>query len=254
MSVADNSGATPRGLTIDAWLDVQCPWCYLGGARLEAAVAASGEASRIAIRPRTFELDPHADPGVEPALERMTRRYGRTPEQAHASEAALAAVAVADGVAFTSHRPMSSSRAPLRLVHLAEERGVGWAFARAVQAEIFTGNAHAFDHDTLVRLGGELGIPGDLVRGTLAGEAFADRLATDRDDALRLGVRGVPFIRFGDATAVAGGASTADYLAAIERAMLTVDGGAPASTPDVVAGIQCAVREPGSCSPQGAAR
>jgi predicted DsbA family dithiol-disulfide isomerase len=236
----------PALLRIDAWIDVQCPWCYIGGRRLEAAIEASGQAARIRLEPRTFELDPVADPAVEPALERMTRRYGVPPERARASEAELAAVATADGLAYTSGRRMSSSRDPLRLVHLAKEHGVGWQFARAVQAQIFAGNADVFDHGTLARLGVDLGVPAEAISDTLAGDGYADRLQVDREAAQRLGARGVPFTVFGDEVVVQGGSPVRDYLGAIERAVQALDGvgggRSAADGPEMMDGVQCAVR------------
>jgi len=93
-----DSMTTATLLRIDAWLDVQCPWCYFGAGWLDAAIEKSGHAARIHRAPRSFELDPAADPTVEPALERMTRRYGLPLAQARANEAELAAVAAADGL------------------------------------------------------------------------------------------------------------------------------------------------------------
>jgi predicted DsbA family dithiol-disulfide isomerase len=245
----ETGAVAPALLRIDAWVDVQCPWCYIGAGRLETAIEEFGHAARIRLEPRTFELDPAADPTVEPALERMTRRYGVPPERAHVNEADLAAVAAADGLAFTSDRPMSSSRDPLRLVHLAKEHGVGWRFARAVQAEIFAGNADAFDHRTLSRLGVGLGIPAEAISGTLAGDGYADRLQVDREAARRMGARGVPFTVFGGEVVVQGGSAVRDYLAAIERAVHALDGVAvgrsSADGPEMVDGVQCAAREPG---------
>jgi predicted DsbA family dithiol-disulfide isomerase len=241
----DSDEAGPAVLRIDAWVDVQCPWCYIGGGRLDAAIEESGNAARIRLAPRTFELDPTADPAVEPALERMTRLYGLPPERARANEAELAAVAAADGLPYTSGRPMSASRNPLRLVHLANEHGVGWRFVRAVQAEIFAGNADAFDHKTLSRLGVGLGIPAEAIGATLAGDGYADRLQADREEARRLGARGVPFTVFGGEVVVQGGSSTLDYLGAIERAVHALDAGRSSTDgPETVDGIQCAVREP----------
>jgi predicted DsbA family dithiol-disulfide isomerase len=200
----------------------------------------------VALEPRTFELDPMADPSVEPALERMTRRYGLPLERARVNEAELAAVAAADGLAYSSGRPMSSSCDPLRLVHLANEHGVGWQFARAVQTEIFAGNADAFDHETLSRLGVDLGISAEAISSTLAGDGYADQLEVDRESARRLGARGVPFTVFGDEVVVQGGSDVRDYIGAIERAAHALDGGRSTTDgPEMVDGIQCAVREPG---------
>jgi predicted DsbA family dithiol-disulfide isomerase len=239
--------AAPAVLRIDAWVDVQCPWCYIGGGRLDAAIEESGHAVRIRLEPRTFELDPAADPSVEPALERMTRRYGLPPEQARSNEGRLAPVAAADGLAYSSGRPMSSSRDPLRLVHLAKEHGVGWQFVRALQAEIFAGNLDAFGHEALSRLGVDLGVPAEAISRTLAGDGYADRLQVDRDAARRLGARGVPFTVFGGEVVVQGGAGVREYREAIERAVDALDGGgSSASGPAVVDGVQCAVREPGA--------
>ncbi|SCF00256.1 Predicted dithiol-disulfide isomerase, DsbA family [Micromonospora carbonacea] len=195
--------------------------------------------------PHTFELDPLADSGTEPALERMTRLYGLPPERARANEAQLAAAAAADGLPYTSGRSMSSSRDPLRLVHLANEYGVGWRFVRAVQDEIFTGNTDAFDHATLSRLGTGFGIPADLISSTLAGDGYADRLLADREQARRLGARGVPFVVFGGEVVMQGGSTTSDYLGAIERAMRVLGAeGSSAHGPTIVDGVQCLAREP----------
>jgi len=139
---------------------------------------------------------------------------------------------------------MSSSRDPLRLVHLAEEHGVGWMFARALQKEIFAGNGDAFGHDAPSRLGAELGVPVAEIDTTLAGDGYTENLRIDREEARMLGARGIPFTVFGGAVVLQGGAAVPDYLEAIERAVQVIDGerGPGADGPAVVDGIQCAAR------------
>ena len=48
----------PTRLSIDAWSDIVCPFCYLGEHRLSQAIARSPHADRIDLRIHTFQLDP----------------------------------------------------------------------------------------------------------------------------------------------------------------------------------------------------
>jgi predicted DsbA family dithiol-disulfide isomerase len=49
---------TERGLTIEIYSDVVCPWCYIGKRRLERALDQLNSAAQARITWRPFELNP----------------------------------------------------------------------------------------------------------------------------------------------------------------------------------------------------
>ena len=140
----------------------------------------------------TFQLDPTMSDEVKPTVEYLAEKYNVPVEQARAMDQNAAQQAAIDGLPYETDRPMRSTFDMLRLVHLGNEHGVGWQYMRAMQDELFSGNAAVFEHDTLVRLGKELGIPEDEIRDVSATDRFADAVRADHDAAINLGARGVP--------------------------------------------------------------
>lgn len=211
-------------LRIDVWADVVCPWCYVGEQRLSTAIVRSPHAQDIEVRVRTFELDPSAPTQVSALLPYLSRKYGVSAAQARSMEEGLARQAAAEGLRYKVDRFASNTLDMLRLVHLGTEYGVAWEYLRAMQAEVFGGNADAFARDTLVRLGVELGIPADEIRDVLAGDRYADAVRADHDAALALGARGVPFTVLGERLGIPGAVSVSQYADAIDQAWEQIHG------------------------------
>jgi len=52
--------ADPPRLRVDVWSDVVCPWCHIGLANLDAALAELDGADRVDVVLHSFQLDPRA--------------------------------------------------------------------------------------------------------------------------------------------------------------------------------------------------
>ena len=211
-------------LTIDVWADVLCPWCYLGEQRLSTAIAQSPHARDIEVKIHTFELNPTAATQVTPTLDYLTTKYGVATAQARAMEESMARKAAVEGLTYKVDRPARNTLDLLRLVHLGSEHGVGWEYLRAMQAEVFGGNDDAFEPGTLLRIGGQLGIPADEIRDVLATDRYADAVHADREAAVSLGARGVPFTVLGERLGIPGAVSVEQYRQAINQAWAQVNG------------------------------
>ncbi|MFC8427969.1 DsbA family protein [Streptomyces sp. NPDC057253] len=214
---------SPR-LTIDVWADVLCPWCYVGEHRLSTAVAQSPHAADIDLKIHTWQLDPNVPTEISWIPEYRVKRYGVTPDQARAMEKDVAGQAAADGLPYALDRPVRNTLDMLRLVHLGNEHGVGRPYMAAMQDELFGGNPDAFGHDTLIRLGVNLGVPANEIRCVLASDRYADAVRADHAAAAALGARGVPFTVLGNRFALSGTTSIAQYTDAIEQAWEHVHG------------------------------
>lgn len=211
---ADPKSKTPR-LTIDVWADVVCPWCYIGGHRLQKAVEQSPYADAIDLRIHTFQLDPALTDDVVSTAAYLAAKYNVSLDQAVDMDRHAAAQAKADGLPYTLDRPLSNTFDMLRLVHLGNQHGVGWSYMKAMQAELFGGNPDAFRHDTLIRLGIALGIPADEIRDVLATDRFAEDVWNDQNMAVKLGARGVPFTVLCSRVAIPGATTAEQYARAI---------------------------------------
>ncbi|MER7804570.1 DsbA family oxidoreductase [Streptomyces parvulus] len=211
-------------LIIDVWADVLCPWCYLGEQRLDTAIASSPHAAHIDLQVHSFQLDPDAPAAAVPTLEYLAGKYGVSQQQARDMEEEMARQAAAEGLPYVVDRPAGNTLDLLRLVHLGAEHEVAWKYQRAMQSEVFGGNADAFEHTTLVRLGEGLGIPGEQIREVLAGDRYADRVRADQDQAVRLGARGVPFTVLGSRLGIPGAVSVEQYTNAINQAWEQING------------------------------
>jgi predicted DsbA family dithiol-disulfide isomerase len=205
-------------LTVDVWADVVCPWCYLGEQRLSVAIERSAHAADIELAVHTFQLDPTASARVTPLLEYLSAKFGSSTDEVRAMEERVAGLAAAEGLRYEIDRPAGNTFEMLRLVHLGAERGVGWEYLRAMQAELFGGNADTFGHDTLVRVGEAVGVPAGEIRDVLATDRYAAAVRDDHDAAVSLGARGVPFTVLGERFGIPGAASVDQYARAIDQA------------------------------------
>lgn len=212
------TASTSTTLTIDVWADVVCPWCYLGEHRLSQAIDAFEHADRVELKIHTFQLDPTAPAHVIANLEYLAAKFGFSPTQAREMEGSMSRRAKAEGLEYQADRPASNTLDMLRLIHLADEHGVAWDYLRALQTELFSGHDDAFAHATLVRLGQGVGIPADEIRDVLATERYADAVRADHDQAVRIGIRGVPFTVLGKRLGIPGAVSVEQYGAAIRKA------------------------------------
>lgn len=210
-------------LQIEVWSDVLCPWCYIGDARLEAAIKDSPHADRIDVRIRTFQLDPDFPAEPTPVVDYLSAKKGLPVEQAEQMEAQVADLARAEGLPYAPNHPVQNTLDLLRLVHLGNEHGVGWQYMTAMQAALFGGADGAFDPEALVRLGTGLGIPEDEIRDVLATDRYADAVRAEHEEAIALGARGVPFTVLARRIGIPGAVPTEAYGQAIAQAWEHVD-------------------------------
>ena len=70
-------------MEIEIWVDVVCPWCYIGKRRWEAALAEFPHRDEVTVVWRSFELDPDAPAHLnESIVEMLATKYGVSVDQA----------------------------------------------------------------------------------------------------------------------------------------------------------------------------
>ncbi|GAA2440301.1 DsbA family oxidoreductase [Streptomyces macrosporus] len=222
MSGTETGGtaSTTRTVRVEIWSDVVCPWCYIGKRRLERALEEFEHADEVEITWRSFQLDPSFPKGVrQPVPEMLARKTGGSPEQVRAMNARVTELAAAEGLAYDLERSVMVNTVDAhRLTHLAKERGLGGqAHERLLRAQLVEART-LDDPDTLVRLGVEIGLDEEEVRGVVTGDAYAREVEADLRAARELGVTGVPFSVLNRAFAISGAQPVETFLTGLRKA------------------------------------
>jgi predicted DsbA family dithiol-disulfide isomerase len=182
------------GMDVEIWSDIACPWCYIGKRRFERALAGFEHADDVNVRWRSFELDPDAPHEREgDRASRIARKYGLGLDQVREMERELLSQASGEGLDFRLDVQRSGTTFDgHRLVHLANEHGLGDQMKERLLHAYFNEGELISDHDSLLALGVEVGLPEEEVRELLAGDRFADEVRDDERTALELGITAVP--------------------------------------------------------------
>jgi predicted DsbA family dithiol-disulfide isomerase len=207
-------------MNIEIWSDVVCPWCYIGKRRFERAVASFGHPDEVTITYRSFELDPDAPAqraGTQ--AEHLARKYGMTIAQAERANEQMTERAAADGLEFRFDLVRGGNTFDAhRLLHLAKDHGLQPEMKERLMRATFTEGLPIADQPTLVRLAAEVGLPAAQVQAVLDGDAYADAVRADEQQAARYGISGVPFFVADGKYAVSGAQPPEVLLQLLQRA------------------------------------
>ena len=184
-------------MRVEIWSDIACPWCYVGKARFEKALAAFPHQERVEVVHRSFELDPgRAKDDTAPVIAMLAKKYGMSEAQAQAAEDNVGAQAAAEGLTYrTRGRDHGNTFDMHRLLHFAKEHGRQGELVQALYEANFAEEESVFgDDERLVKLAVGTGLDEKAARAVLADPtAYADDVRADEREAAQLGANGVPF-------------------------------------------------------------
>ncbi|MET9227861.1 DsbA family oxidoreductase [Lentzea sp. NPDC003310] len=188
-------------MQVEFWADVICPWCYIGKARFDKALAAFEHRAEITVVHRAFELDP-AKTGVESVQDMLAAKFG---PRAAEMEESVAQLARDEGLEYRLDREVGNTFDVHRLLHLAQDRAVQPQVLDAVLHANFGQARSLFTPESLTAIAVEAGLDATDVKSVLEDPtAYADEVRADEQRARELGVSGVPFVVLAGRLAVAG--------------------------------------------------
>ncbi|WP_042363978.1 DsbA family oxidoreductase [Streptacidiphilus neutrinimicus] len=207
-------------MRVEIWGDINCPWCYIGKARFEKALAAFPHRDQVEVVHRSFELDPEAPHEPRPVLPAIAAKYGISVEQARQAEERIASHAHGEGLSYRgSERDVANSFDMHRLLHFAEEQGLQGRLLDLLYRENFDGETSPFAPGRLLALAVEAGLDERQAAEVLADPtAHADAVREDEATAAALGATGVPFYVFDRRLGVSGAQPPAAFSSALEQA------------------------------------
>ncbi|WP_421361051.1 DsbA family oxidoreductase [Agrobacterium rosae] len=197
-------------IVIDVVSDMVCPWCYLGKARLDLALAEILDEVSVDVNWRPYRLNPDYPPeGVDQKAELEKKLGGKEKvEQAHEM---LTQLGKEVGIDFDFDAikigPNTLDAHRLSLWAHAEGREFQDKVTTALFKANFEEGRNIGDHEVLADIAEQAGMNREVVTRLLASDADKDTIVAEIDAAQQMGVAGVPFFILDQKYAVSGAQS-----------------------------------------------
>ncbi|TNB47223.1 DsbA family oxidoreductase [Martelella lutilitoris] len=194
-------------VTIDAVIDVVCPWCYLGKARLDRAISALEGDVEVVVQWRPFELDSTIPPEGVDNQAMLAEKLG-SPIRRDEMHEQLTNLGREEGITFNFDRIL------IRPNTLDAHRLLLWAHTESIAMQNvvvdrlykanFEEGRNLGDHAVLADIAAECGMDREMVARLLASDADIDMVRNEIANAEQMGVSGVPFFILNQKYALSG--------------------------------------------------
>lgn len=211
-----------KTLKIDVFTDVVCPWCLVGSARLDKAIARLPADVDVIVENHPFYLDASTPKEGVVVADMLRDKYKRDPKELWArveSEAAEAGITL-----DLSQQPRMYPTAKAHTItRLAKPLGSQHDLANAIAEAYFLDHRQINDDNVLADLAVEHGFDrGDAIDAMNDENelAITEQLAVQ---AAQQGITGVPFFVLGEKYALSGAQPQAVFVQALARIVAELD-------------------------------
>ncbi|MGV8876095.1 MAG: DsbA family oxidoreductase [Rhodoglobus sp.] len=190
-----NESAAPATapVKVDIWSDVQCPWCYIGKRRFEAAVESSAIA--VEIEYHSFELAP--DTPVEydgTPTQYLSERKGLSVPQVEEMLTRVTDIASSLGLDYDyEHIHQTNTVKAHELLHYAKAHGRQLEMKERLLEAYFVTTEHVGRIDDLATIAASIGFDRADVIEALESSRYLPDVKADMNTATQYGIQGVPF-------------------------------------------------------------
>src|SRR5476651_216024 len=181
--------------------DVACPWCAIGLASLDQALARLGGEVDAAVHVEPFELNPDMAPEGAEVVPYLARKYGRTAEQVAQAQARIRESGAAVGFSFGPRPHVWNTFNAHRVLHWAALEGRALELKRALLRAYHGEGRNPGAPDVLVELAGAVGLDVARAKSIAEGDEFALEVRERERFWLQRGVTGVPHVVVNDSYA-----------------------------------------------------
>jgi predicted DsbA family dithiol-disulfide isomerase len=206
-----------NSIKVDIWSDVQCPWCYIGKRKFEAAAAEfDGE---VDVEYHSFELSPDTpvDFDGSPA-DYLSERKGMPLAQVEQMLARVTGIAASVGLDYDyEHVHQTNTVKAHELIHYAKSKGRQLDMKERLLKAYFIDGRHVGRIEDLADLAAEIGLDRDEVVHVLTDNTYLAAVKADVALAQEYGIQGVPFFVFDSKYGVSGAQETATFANVLQQ-------------------------------------
>ncbi len=184
--------------------DVACPWCAIGLASVEQALARMGGEVQPSIRIEPYELNPDMGPEGADIVSYISRKYGRTPAQIADVQARIRERGEAVGFSFGPRKHVWNTFDAHRMLHWASLEGRAVELKRALLKAYHGEGRNPGAPDVLVELATAVGLDAARAKAIVESNEFGPEVRKRESYWLQQGVAGVPFVVVNDSYAIEG--------------------------------------------------
>jgi predicted DsbA family dithiol-disulfide isomerase len=208
-----------QALTIDFVSDIACPWCAIGLASLQLALARLADSvdARITVHP--FELNPQMGPDGEAIVDYLGKKYGRTPAQIAETQAMIRERGASVGFDFGPRTRVYNTFDAHRLLHWAGIKGAQLPLNLALLRAYHSEGKDPSNRDVLIEAAQSVGLDAAEARDVLTSGAYADEVRAEEQNNHEMGIQSVPAIIFNRQYLVTGGQPVEQFEKAIEQVL-----------------------------------
>ncbi|MFP2769319.1 DsbA family oxidoreductase [Oceanisphaera sp. KMM 10153] len=181
-------------IQIDIVSDIACPWCAIGYARLERAMAQLAPAYEFRIQWHAFELNPDHTGQGEPILPALAKKYGRSEQEMRENQSNMLTIATELGLNFEKiqERLTCNTFDAHRLVKWAGEQGQQTAMKQALFDAYFGKAMDVSDHTVLLGCVTALGLDPVKAKRILDSDQYTAMVREEEATYQQAGVTSVP--------------------------------------------------------------
>jgi predicted DsbA family dithiol-disulfide isomerase len=206
-------------MKVEFWSDIVCPWCYIGKRRFEKALSQFEHRDEVEVIWRSYELDPSSPRQTGDIIEMLSKKMGRTINEARQMTEQITALAAQDGLEYRFDIMKSGNTFDAhRLIHFAATQGVVEEVSEHLYHAYFTEGLPVGDVDSLITVAEKAGLDGNKARKVLESDLYSDEVRADESYASALNITGVPFVLVSEKYAISGAQSVEVFLNALRQA------------------------------------
>ena len=228
-------------MKVEIYSDVVCPWCSIGKARFEKALALlpPDVRSDITYEWKPYQLDPTAPTTPSPVIDGYARKFGG-PEKARQIIDHVTTTAAADGITF--HMDIAQRANTLdahRLLWMALTDH-GAATQHVLKEKLlhayFAQGRNVADHATLADIAAEAGMHRERVAADIAGSRGRTEVLQELKEAADMGITAVPTFVINGEWSIPGAQDPETFVRVFERLLAK-----QAERDELAAGEACAI-------------
>jgi predicted DsbA family dithiol-disulfide isomerase len=208
-------------MRLDFVSDVACPWCAIGLASLERALAALGDdAARIELHVQPFELNPAMEPEGVDADSYLKAKYQLSDEELAANRARLAQRGADVGVSFGTRSRVWNTFDAHRLLHWAgqQSRDAQKTVKRHLLAAYHRDGLDPSSREVLLQAAAAAGLDAEAAAAVIDDHArFAAEVRAAEAQWQQAGIRSVPALVIDGQSLVQGGQPPAVFERALRE-------------------------------------